>query len=707
MAEGSTTQERVAARVGAPSRECVYHVRVLQPWASESTLSETCSSSSARDTSFFGLELELHGVQTGTDPPAAASLALAFNHSAQLRDAFTASSALATLVGPFSIRVASKRAATTERNKRVRQTFAAVQPGNTLFEINGVRFLAACSTVHDVYKQLMRVATRVSLATPFELTFARHNHAQAAAKIVPFAMRTDVQRAQVAQYAKMQAHDAALSDAVRRKKLCITQQIDYEQEQYLLSHIGHDLVALHDATMANGQWQAYEFDQALWYFHAPTARLYAEHPMRSSDATRQLLGAVQFQTRFAVQRLQRAVRIAHRRSALETAAVHHGKLLEAIWQDVWDHAWMRIWQDEACASEPIAPLGAGPEPEAAAEAPTDPLGVDQEIVQLVQRWRARTAKTSTGPPALTLADVVKHGIPSLRAQEPACVPASATDKQPVDAAMPSSLEESVLASSASPPPPSAPPVALARPPAVVLVDESTQTPTPRALPIERDADETKRIEEERPVGPTAVVLAPTDTSALALPAEALADEAKDEAEAATDNEGNDEEDDDDDDRREWRASLTLLKASLQHKKAASPPKHAAQHFYSLASSPTQRTRVDAVGAKRAPGRTSGDRDDDDERVLPRVAQIDGVRLRTSSTIVPPPRSSMTPFVLKKALHGPTGSAYKVRAQQRRARQSVRPETNWTGRRCARAVCSHSAMAMRTMRTTERSQRQRR
>lgn len=339
--------EPAAVRDGSarPNPETVYHVRVIHAWADE--VAATAATSAAPSYSFFGLELELTGSRvrdTETDSTLV-SVPLHFGNAKHINDA----TVLATLGPPFKVRVIGKRATRDVQiasNKLVLQRFIAVQPLNALLEINSVCFLNTCATGTRVLECLQRVLTHASLATPFDVTFQRHNHAEAAAKIVPFAMRADVQRAQVAQFMAMQAQEAQLSTDVRQKKQCITQQIDYEQEQYLFAHVGPQLFRLYDAIMAGGQWQAYEFDQALWYYHAPTTRLHAEHPMRSSGTTRRLIGAVQLTTRFAVLKLQRVTRACLRRSAVVRASVDHSKLLEMMWEYVWEQAWTRLQEEE-------------------------------------------------------------------------------------------------------------------------------------------------------------------------------------------------------------------------------------------------------------------------------------------------------------------------------------------------------------------------
>ncbi|TYZ59820.1 hypothetical protein PybrP1_004390 [[Pythium] brassicae (nom. inval.)] len=381
--DGSPTIAAVPAAAAAdrPNPETVYHVRVIHPWTDE--VEAKAEGSAAPSYSFFGLELELTGCrvrdEASTTP---VSLPLHFGKAVSPGDA----DVLAALVPPFQIRVAGKMAppdVVAASNKLVLQRFVAVQPENALLEINGVRFLLVCATGAQVHQCLLRVLTKASMATPFEVTFQRHNHTQAAAKIVPFATRADVQVAQVAQYQAMQTREAQLSDAVRRKKQCITQQIDYEQEQYLFAHVGPQLFGLHEEIMADGQWQAYEFEQALWYYHAPTARLYAEHPMRSSGTTRRLIGAVQLTTRFAAQKLQRAARVRLRRSALVRAVVGHPALLEEIWYHVWQQAWTRLQEEK------------------------------RELLTVACEQQALVIPAEPGAPAaeLSAAEVVKHGIP--------------------------------------------------------------------------------------------------------------------------------------------------------------------------------------------------------------------------------------------------------------------------------------------------------
>ncbi|EGZ14075.1 hypothetical protein PHYSODRAFT_511427 [Phytophthora sojae] len=175
-----------------------------------------------------------------------------------------------------------------------------VQAENTLLEINGERIvLDSSSTGADVYRRLWCVTSRASLATPYELTFRRHDLAQASAKIVPFARRKDVQDAQLAQLAKIEAQEAALPIDIRRKKLFIFQQLDFEREHYLVAHVSGPLQQLQTSIMGGGQWQAYEYGKTMWYFHAPTARLCAQHPLRCHPEARELIERVQQQVQQA------------------------------------------------------------------------------------------------------------------------------------------------------------------------------------------------------------------------------------------------------------------------------------------------------------------------------------------------------------------------------------------------------------------------
>ncbi|GAB9470445.1 hypothetical protein Gpo141_00007690 [Globisporangium polare] len=401
--------------------ETIYHVRIIQAWSLEEGSSSASASQERARFSFFGLELELVGFQTGSnvgsssssDVPVPVTCPLQFTTPASVGNALQETQ-LATIVGPFKIRVVGKMApsnpAASDTDRLVLQKFIAVQPDNLLLEINSVHFLATCSTGNDVHRCLLRVLTRVSLAQPFELTFQRHNHPQAAAKIVPFAARADVQVAQVAQYKKLQEQEAQLSEAVKRKKQFITQQMDYEQEQYLFDHIGVQLFVLYEETMANAQWQAYEFGQALWYYHAPESRLYAEHPMRSSEKTRQLIGTTQLRTRFAVQKMQRATRIGLRRKRITDAVVDR-HLFDRVWGELWQQAWTKIWTDD------LLPLHT---PSASTNS-----SVEEEVEKLWNNWLNRNLQpvkaadagavpvaprvVSSGP---QLADVVKNGIPS-------------------------------------------------------------------------------------------------------------------------------------------------------------------------------------------------------------------------------------------------------------------------------------------------------
>lgn len=332
----------------ASEKEASYHVRLIQRWNhaggdKPELLKHT----------FFGLHLELHGINTSpsAEPNEVISCPLQFDMEKSATSGTTALDAqqsikmLQAMVGPFQILVLSKLAVestTSSEQKRVLQQLVTVQPGNRLLDINGTRFLQQSATGQDVHTFLQQVLNRISLARPFELLLQRHNHAQAASKIVPFAMRSDVQAAQVAQYLQMQEQDAKLSAAVKQKKQFLLQQMDYERETYLNAHIGDQLAGLYDTIMANGQWQAYEFERALWYYHATENRLFAEHPMRNSEETRALIGTVQFKTRFAAQKLQYVARQFLRRKKLIHGTVDIG-LPEQIWTEFWQMTCDLVW----------------------------------------------------------------------------------------------------------------------------------------------------------------------------------------------------------------------------------------------------------------------------------------------------------------------------------------------------------------------------
>ncbi|KAL4111632.1 hypothetical protein PRIC1_003310 [Phytophthora ramorum] len=178
------------------------------------------------------------------------------------------------------------------------QQMNSVQVDNTLLEINGERFLVdAGATGAGIYHRLWFVTSRASLATPFELTLRRHNLAQASAKIVPFAKRKEVQDAQLAQLPKIAAQEAALPLDIRRKKLFLFQQLDFEREHYLVAYVSGPLQDLHTKIMGD-------------------ARLFARHPLRNHPEARELIERVQQQIQQAARRLQRRTRSYQRRRRL-------------------------------------------------------------------------------------------------------------------------------------------------------------------------------------------------------------------------------------------------------------------------------------------------------------------------------------------------------------------------------------------------------
>jgi hypothetical protein len=332
---GSETATKAMAVVDVEA-DAMYHVRLIHSWPPLFTapaLDQTLAMS------FYGLQLELRGTSTAQDDrrsPIAlindgqpipqseeirreVAVLLPFGSSSPPSTQLLAS--LDTMTGPFEVAVVGKAAAAStgmdEEALAALMAMASVQVDNSLLEINGERFLLAKgATGADVYRRLWVMASRSSLATPFELTLRRHNLPQASAKIVPFARRKDVQDAQIAQLAKLAAQEAALPLDVRRKKLFLAQQLDYERENYLVAYVSAPLQALHTSVMGSGEWQAYEFAKTLWYFHAPTARLRTEHPLRSHADAQKLLARVQQQVQQAVRRIQRRARSCQRRKRL-------------------------------------------------------------------------------------------------------------------------------------------------------------------------------------------------------------------------------------------------------------------------------------------------------------------------------------------------------------------------------------------------------
>ncbi|KAG7387013.1 hypothetical protein PHYPSEUDO_014889 [Phytophthora pseudosyringae] len=333
--------EATSKKSGADAEaDATYHVRLILSWPpsqTSTTLDKTLVSS------FYGLQLELRGNVKDQDDPQSPITLFNDGHtvsktgeirkpaSASLQfgsDSAPSTALLETLdaiTGPFEVVVTGKVLAPAAGNSSSRdedaraslQQTSSVQVENTLVEINGERFLVdRGATGADVYRRLWVVASRASLATPFELTLRRHNLVQASAKIVPFAGRKDVQDAQIAQLAKLAAQDAALPVDIRRKKLFLFQQLDFEREHYLVAYVSGPLQELHRKIMGSCQWQVFEFGKTLWYFHAPTARLCAQHPLRSHPEARELLERVQQQVQQAVRRLQRKTRSRQRRQRL-------------------------------------------------------------------------------------------------------------------------------------------------------------------------------------------------------------------------------------------------------------------------------------------------------------------------------------------------------------------------------------------------------
>jgi hypothetical protein len=349
------------------SAQATYHVRLICPWPS------TASSPLSR--SFFGLELELHGFDPATGAPV---VVFPFELDGDSETTSTPGSSHSAMVGPLQLVVRAKLVSDvpnlSDQQEAVLQRMAAVQPGNAIVGINNVRFLRSSHSTSDVLAQLRRVSRLVGLGRPFTLTLQRHNHTQASTKIVPFAARADVQAAQLAQFDRLQAQESTLGEHVKRKKQFILQQLDYEREHYLYDHIGMQLHELHDSIMARGQWQAYEFERALWYFHAPSRALFAEHPMRNDPRTRQLIGCALLRTRFAVIKLQRGARAFLHRTALVERAVSDPRLVDAVWtQYLWEPVWETLWRKE------LAPLMARKTPRV--------LSIDQEAERVLAAWR--------------------------------------------------------------------------------------------------------------------------------------------------------------------------------------------------------------------------------------------------------------------------------------------------------------------------------
>ncbi|KAE9013535.1 hypothetical protein PR003_g15036 [Phytophthora rubi] len=315
--------------------DAIYHVRLIHSWP---PLSKSPPLDNDLVSSFYGLQLELRGkTKDPNDPQSPITLfndGQSVSKTGEIRKATTALlhfgsysapspailAPLEAITGPFEVVVLGKMPTPTSMNEDVLaalQQMVPVQAENTLLEINGGHIvLDSSSSGADVYRRLWCVTSRASLAAPYELTFRRHNLAQASAKIVPFARRKDVQDAQIAQLGRLAAQEAALSIEVRRKQLFLVQQLDFEREHYLVAYVSGPLQQLHTDIMGGGQWQAFEYGKTLWYFHAPSARLYAQHPLRSHPEARKLIEKVQQQVQQAVRRLQRKTRSHQRRRRL-------------------------------------------------------------------------------------------------------------------------------------------------------------------------------------------------------------------------------------------------------------------------------------------------------------------------------------------------------------------------------------------------------
>ncbi|ETK84675.1 hypothetical protein L915_10393 [Phytophthora nicotianae] len=318
--------------------DAMYQVRLIHSWPPQTSvlLDKTLVSS------FYGLQLELRGnIKDRTDSQSPITLfndGQTVSKAGEIRkptssplhfgNSLASSSALLesldNITGPFELVVIGKVAipapddsSIDEDTRAALQQMSSVQVENTLLEINGERFLVdRGASGADIYRRLWIVASRASLASPLELTFRRHNLAQVSAKIVPFARRKDVQDAQIAQLAKLAAEEAALPINIRRKKLFLIQQLDFEREHYLVAYLSEPLQELHTRIMDSCQWQIYEFGKTLWYFHAPTARLCAQHPLRNHPEARELIERVQQQVQQAVRKLQRKTRSHQRRQRL-------------------------------------------------------------------------------------------------------------------------------------------------------------------------------------------------------------------------------------------------------------------------------------------------------------------------------------------------------------------------------------------------------
>ncbi|DAZ94357.1 TPA: hypothetical protein N0F65_000921 [Lagenidium giganteum] len=371
----------------APSSQTIFHARLIHPWAP----SPESSADATTKNSFFGLELELQAHINAFDGTLnTVTYALQFSTA---KNKVQAAHKLSSFGPPFAVLVKSKiavEATTPEADKKVLKLLAMVQAGNKLIDINSVFFLQSCSTGADVYHQLQRVLDRVSVAKSFDLTFHRHNHAQASAKILPFAMRADVQTAQLAQFAKMAAEEATQPMELKKKKQFVLQQMDFEQEHYLYHHIGSELQKLYGEIMENGQWQAYEFEKALWYYHAPENKLYAEHPMRNNPKTRQVIGYAQIKTRFAARCLQKGVRHSQRRMELANKVVD--RVLERVLLDICQDAWNEVWKNE------VLPFYVAIAPQLAMYV----RNIDEEAEELWVKWQCYHSAGSGSPKAKQL-----------------------------------------------------------------------------------------------------------------------------------------------------------------------------------------------------------------------------------------------------------------------------------------------------------------
>ena len=145
----------------------------------------------------------------------------------------------------------------------------------------------------------------VRLDAPLRLAFHRHDYDGAYAKIVPFATSPKVVALQQERRAKAIADQRQSSIEGKVQKASSTLDIDLSTEAYLVNMLG-DKLAEYPQQLAEEGWQAYQYNNATWYYNPNEQDIYAEHPVRREASI--MVAAMSLRARHAARVMQRCIK---------------------------------------------------------------------------------------------------------------------------------------------------------------------------------------------------------------------------------------------------------------------------------------------------------------------------------------------------------------------------------------------------------------